>query len=78
MLSTEYSNNKASDIKLVSLYLTIKMMHGPINIRLTNLILFEPEEIKCWYQFNFVANKTYFLESTLQFQHMYLSPKYTK
>jgi hypothetical protein len=25
-------NNKASDIKLVSLYSTIKMMHGPINI----------------------------------------------
>jgi len=28
-------NNKASDIKLVSLYSTIKMMHGPINIRFT-------------------------------------------
>jgi len=26
-------NKKASDIKLVSLYSTIKMMHGPINIR---------------------------------------------
>jgi len=26
---------KASDIKLVSLYSTIKMMHGPINIRFT-------------------------------------------
>jgi len=25
-------NNKTSDIKLVSLYSTIKMMHGPINI----------------------------------------------
>jgi len=34
MLSTEKSNNKASGIKLVSLYSTIKMMHGPINIRL--------------------------------------------
>jgi len=27
-------NNKASVIKLVNLYSTIKMMHGPINIRL--------------------------------------------
>ena len=27
------NKNKASDIKLVYLYLTIKMMHGPINIR---------------------------------------------
>ena len=26
-------HNKASDIKLVSLYSTIKMMHGPINIK---------------------------------------------
>jgi len=26
---------KASDIKLVSLYSTIKMMHGPINIIFT-------------------------------------------
>jgi len=25
--------NKASDIKLVSVYSTIKMMHGPINTR---------------------------------------------
>jgi len=33
MLSIIYWNNKASDIKLVSLYSTIKMMHGPINIR---------------------------------------------
>ena len=33
MLSIKYCNNKASDIKLVSLYSTIKMMHGPINIR---------------------------------------------
>jgi len=31
MLSTK-SNNKTSGIKLVSLYSTIKMMHGPINI----------------------------------------------
>ena len=28
-----YSYNKISGIKLVSLYSTIKMMHGPINIR---------------------------------------------
>ena len=27
-------NNKANDIKLVSRYSTIKMVHGPINIRL--------------------------------------------
>ena len=36
MLNTEYNNNKTSGIKLVSLYSTIKMMHGPINIRFTN------------------------------------------
>ena len=35
MLSIKYWNNKASDIKLFSLYSIIKMMHGPINIRLT-------------------------------------------
>jgi len=28
------SHTEASDIKLVSLYSTIKMMHGPINMRL--------------------------------------------
>jgi len=33
MLSIKQWNNKASDIKLVSLYSTIKMMHGPINIK---------------------------------------------
>ena len=33
MLNIIQRNNKASDIKLVSLYSTIKMMHGPINIR---------------------------------------------
>ena len=32
MLSIKQWNNKASDIKLVSLYSAIKMMHGPINI----------------------------------------------
>jgi len=32
MLSGKYWNNKASDIKLVSFYSIIKMMHGPINI----------------------------------------------
>jgi len=31
-------NKRASDIKLVSLYSTIKMMHGPINIRFTELV----------------------------------------
>ena len=30
-------NNKASEIKLVYLYSTIKMMHGPINISFTYL-----------------------------------------
>jgi len=35
MLSSKQWNNKASDIKLVSLYSTIKMMHGPINGRLS-------------------------------------------
>ena len=34
LFSTVQSNNKTSGIKLVSLYSTIKMMHGPINIRL--------------------------------------------
>ena len=34
MLSSKQWNNKASDTKLVSLYSTSKMMHGPINIRL--------------------------------------------
>jgi hypothetical protein len=33
MLSNKQCNNKASDIKLVYLYWTIKMMKGPINIR---------------------------------------------
>jgi len=32
MLSIKWWNNKASYIKLVSLYSTIKMMHGPINM----------------------------------------------
>jgi len=32
MLSIKLWNNKASDIKLASLYSTINMMHGPINI----------------------------------------------
>jgi len=35
MLSIKSRNNKASDIKLVYLYSTIKMMHGPIDIRFT-------------------------------------------
>jgi len=34
ILSIKWRNNKASDFKLVSLCSTIKMMHGPINIRL--------------------------------------------
>jgi hypothetical protein len=33
MLSIKQLNKKASDIKLVSLYSTIKTMNGPINIR---------------------------------------------
>ena len=33
MLSSKQWNNKTSDIKLVCLYSTIKMMHGSINIR---------------------------------------------
>ena len=32
MLSSKQWNNKASDIKFVYLYSTVKMMHGPINI----------------------------------------------
>ena len=35
MLNIKWRNNKASDIKLVYLYSTIKMMHGPINIKFT-------------------------------------------
>ena len=38
MLSIKWWNNKASGIKLVSLYSNIKMMHGPINIRLIHFI----------------------------------------
>jgi hypothetical protein len=34
MLSSKQWNNKTSDIKLVYLYSTIKMMHGPVNLRL--------------------------------------------
>ena len=30
---------KASDIKFVSLYSTIKVMHGPINIRFVNALM---------------------------------------
>ena len=45
MLSIKYWNNKASDIKLVSTYSTIKMMHGPINIRKKFHIL--PTECIC-------------------------------
>ena len=33
MLNSKWWNNKTSDIKLVYLYSTIKMMHGPISIR---------------------------------------------
>ena len=39
MLRSKWWNNKASDIKLVYVYATIKMMHGPINLRLTELCL---------------------------------------
>jgi hypothetical protein len=35
MLSIKWGNIKASDIKLVSLYSTIKTTHSPINIRVT-------------------------------------------
>ena len=40
-LSSKWWNNKASDIKLVYLYSTIKMMHGPINMRLKNICLLQ-------------------------------------
>ena len=36
-LSIKWWNKKASDIKLVSLYSTTKMMHGPISIRFCTL-----------------------------------------
>ena len=39
MLSSKQWNNKASDIKFVYLYSTIKMMHGPINLRFTSRII---------------------------------------
>ena len=38
MLSSKWWNNKASDIKLVYLYSTIKITHGPINISLPSQI----------------------------------------
>ena len=41
MLSIKYWNNKASDIKLVPLYSTIKMMHGPINIKWLLFVSFD-------------------------------------
>jgi hypothetical protein len=55
MLSIKCWNNKASDIKLVYLYATNKMMHGPINIRHRNWYLFRkvyslvpgPKQIIC-------------------------------
>jgi len=53
-----FSLHKARDIKLVSLYSTIKMMHGPINVRclltlysLCCLAPFVPEG--CWLLFLF-------------------------
>jgi hypothetical protein len=36
MLSSKWWNNKTSDIKLVYLYSSVKMMYGPINIRFTD------------------------------------------
>ena len=50
MLSIKYWNNKASGIKLVSLYSTIKMMHGPINIRCDRYYFYVTMEVKnmCW------------------------------
>jgi len=44
MLSIKYRNNKASDIKLIYLYSTIKMMHVPINITiiLLQVLQFSP------------------------------------
>ena len=49
MLSSKWRNKKASDIKLVYLYSTIKMMHGPINLMLLQLsVLLHPRQInKC-------------------------------
>ena len=34
LMQAEAKQSKGSDIKLVSLYSSIKMMHGPINVRL--------------------------------------------
>jgi len=48
MLSIKLWNNKASGIKLFSLYSTIKMMHGPINIRFTKCVF--------WFSTIFVGN----------------------
>ena len=41
ILSIKQRNKKASDIKLVSLYSSAKMMHGPINIRVRIFYFFE-------------------------------------
>ena len=38
MLSIKKGNKTASDIKLVSLYSTIKILHGPIIIRLLDSV----------------------------------------
>jgi len=40
MLSSKFWNSKTSDIKLVCLYSTIKMMYGPINLRFTHTVTY--------------------------------------
>ena len=47
MLSIKQLNNKASGIKLVSLYSTIKMMHGPRNIRFNHRAQYRKGELTC-------------------------------
>ena len=63
-------NNKASDITLVYLYSTIKMMHGPINVRFWKMILIEWKGLaKKGRNFNKICGllgKSHFLSFTKQ------------
>jgi len=47
MLSSKQWNNKASDIKLVCLYSTIKTTHGPINLTFKVSCVIDNYHLKC-------------------------------
>ena len=56
MLSGKWSNNKASVIKLVYLYSTINMMHGPINIMIA---VIETQIVECSAKYGEINKCTY-------------------